>query len=239
MPQAEQSHAEQYDQTFYDRQMDGSFASAKRYRDLLLAVLKPTSVLDIGCGRGGWLKAFGEAGAEHLVGIDGPWNSQTKMLDARIEFRSVNLEQLQPLNEKFDLSMSLEVGEHLTPAASDGLVNALCSASDVVMFGAARTGQGGVNHINEQPASYWASKFKANGYFPVDYFRPKAWGVAEIQRWYRQNTFLYCRRGSALGEQLVSQEVVSFEFLDIEHLVGIGPRGHFKVFLRSLKNKLS
>lgn len=49
--------------------------------------------------------------------------------------------------------------------------------SDVIMFSAAYTKQGGNNHINEQPHTYWAKKFISHDFVPYDIFRPVFWGI--------------------------------------------------------------
>ena len=159
-----------YDESFYKEQMSGSYESAILYAKYLSKILKPTSVADLGCGRGTWLKAFGELGVEKLVGFDGSWNSQNQMVDASITFVPTDLNQpLSNRSEKFDLAISLEVAEHLHQESSKTFVQNIASLSDVVMFGAAYTKQGGTDHINEQPHTYWANMFIEAGYIPVSY----------------------------------------------------------------------
>jgi cyclopropane fatty-acyl-phospholipid synthase-like methyltransferase len=86
-----------------------------KYAELLAPLLNPKSVVDVGCGRGSWLKAFKEKGAIKLVGYDGSWNNQKNMIDQSIIFHGVDLNK--PIfvsdSERFDLAMSLEVAEHL------------------------------------------------------------------------------------------------------------------------------
>jgi SAM-dependent methyltransferase len=209
-----------YDRRFYEEQMTGSLLSARKYAAVLSRVLSPTSVLDVGCGRGTWLKAFVERGAKRVVGLDGPWNSQSNMIDAAIMFVECDLENLPPADERFDLALSVEVGEHLTMAASEKLVSALCGASDFIIFGAAVVGQGGTNHINEQPQSFWARKFLERGYPAFDLFRPKLWGDPDVEGWYQQNTFFFAKREAlsrAMEERLALCEIAFPSFLDIRH----------------------
>ena len=52
--------------------------SGLKYAELPAPLLNPKSVVDVGCGRGSWLKAFKEKGAVKLVGYDGSWNNQKK-----------------------------------------------------------------------------------------------------------------------------------------------------------------
>lgn len=195
-----------YDTAFYEYQMGDSYRSAKIYADWLGKIYKPVSVADFGCGRGTWLKAFKEEiGSIRLVGFDGPWNSQTDMLDPAIELVSLDLNHavLNGLSsERFDLAMTLEVAEHLMPERSPAVVKSLCALADVVMFGAAFSFQPGQDHINTRPNSFWAKLFRHEGYLVFDYFRPTMWGRTDVPYWYQQNTFLYVRDSSPFASTL-------------------------------------
>ncbi|ABM71616.1 Hypothetical protein P9515_04071 [Prochlorococcus marinus str. MIT 9515] len=189
-----------YNDQFYKSLTNGSYISAKHYVSILSSVLiKPNKVVDIGCGRGPWLKAFADSGAKELVGIDGDWVCQENMLDKKIKFHSIDLSSTvikNPVNKKFDLAMSLEVAEHLKPEQATTFVNYLTNFSETILFSAAFSGQGGTDHFNERPHSYWAKIFIKNGYLPYDLFRSKVWENQEIEVWYRQNTFLYLKSNS-------------------------------------------
>ena len=184
-----------YNKDFYKNQMNGSYRSAKKYVKCLSKILKPCSVIDVGCGRGMWLKAFKESGTELLYGFDGSWNNQESMVDQSINFIDIDLNQPIPKpDQKYELAMSLEVAEHLKEESAKNFVEGLTSLSDVVMFGAAFTGQGGTDHINEQPHTYWAKIFNDYDYVPYDIFRLVFWGDPDVETWYKQNTFLYVKK---------------------------------------------
>lgn len=68
------------------------------------------------------------------------------------------------------------------------------------MFGAAIPGQGGVEHVNEQPQSYWIRKFRDRDYKCYDVIRPRFWNDEDIECWYRQNTFLFVKNTVDLSE---------------------------------------
>jgi len=58
-----------------------------------------------------------------------------------------------------------EVAEHVKPEFADSLVQQLTSLANQVVFSAAVPGQGGgVDHVNEQPNSYWITRFAESGY---------------------------------------------------------------------------
>ena len=45
-----------YDHTFYNNQVADSLRSARVYLGFLWKFFQPSSILDVGCGRGAWLK---------------------------------------------------------------------------------------------------------------------------------------------------------------------------------------
>ena len=69
-----------------------------------------------------------------------------------------------PGAERYDLAVSFEVAEHLPPWLADKFVDLLCALAPIVVMSAATPGQGGVDHVNEQPHSYWAEKFRSRSY---------------------------------------------------------------------------
>lgn len=185
-----------YDEEFYAGLAEGSVRSAELMLSRLFSVYKPSSVVDFGCGVGAWLSAAGKLGATELKGYDGNWVNKGSLLSDRIDFTPVSLEESVSLSKKYDLAISVEVAEHLTPKRAEGFVKQLCSASDCVVFGAAIKGQGGTHHINEQWQSYWIKLFDAAGYECFDIFRGALWGDERIEWWYRQNIFLFVNRGA-------------------------------------------
>jgi hypothetical protein len=214
--------AEVYDDNFYKGQVDSSLKAGIKYAKLLAEHYQPKSVIDVGCGRGTWLKAFKSLGADKVVGIDGSCNNQQNMIDQSIIFYETDLNL--PIDEnrfdRFDLAMSLEVAEHLEPASAAQFVTSLTGLSNAVLFAAAYSKQGGTNHINEQPHSYWAQLFKSRAYEPFDLFRATVWGDADIPFWYQQNAFLYVRTGSVLYESLKGKgfhPLANLSFLNCVH----------------------
>jgi SAM-dependent methyltransferase len=194
--------------------------SARIYLKFLWRFFQPLSVLDVGCGSGTWLKACHELGSKSLFGLDDTWNSQSLMLDPDINFRGIDLNKPFSIPTKVDMAICLEIAEHLAPSTSPHLIKCLADTSDVILFSAAYTGQGGDNHINEQPHTYWARLFAKHDLVPFDMFRPEFWGNENVFMWYRQNTFLYVRRNSTSYRQITSRgfkEMMNINFMNCLH----------------------
>ena len=209
-----------YNEKFYEDIDNSSYQSAKIYLDYLWQFIKPMSVLDVGCGRGAWLKACEELGSKDITGLDGSWLDQTKMTSRKIKFKSIDLNKIFSVEKKVDLTMSLEVAEHIDRRNSRQFIECLTTTSDVIMFSAAYEYQGGTDHINENKHSYWAKIFDNLDYTVYDIFRPHFWSDERVGFWFRQNTFLYVKKGSDQVKkfnELGITEIKNIEFMDCIH----------------------
>lgn len=179
-----------YQGEFYKSRQARTTYAAEEMLGLVQSYFKFDSIVDFGCGVGTWLNVAKEMGVSTLRGYEGEW-VKPHLDDSNIDIRFKNFETPIEDDEKFDLAISLEVAEHLTPEAGKALVKSMCAASNLVMFGAAIPGQDGVGHINEQPQEYWQNIFADLGFQPVDIVRPAIWNNTNIPLWYKQNTLLY------------------------------------------------
>ena len=120
--------------------------SASVVAPLVKDLLAPESVLDIGCGQGEWLEAFG---IEDCFGVD-------IAAPEREGFMRHDLAEPLNLRRKFDLVVSLEVAEHLPETAVRTYMATIGRhAKQAVLFSAAVPGQEGLHHVNCQPHEYW------------------------------------------------------------------------------------
>jgi SAM-dependent methyltransferase len=182
-----------YSSNYYEGIKSSSAPSARQVVRVVLELVQPQSVVDVGCGSGAWTRAFKEAGVPKILGIDGFYVKDEQLLISPGEFKRADLSQPLQLGEKFDLALSLEVAEHLPGARAESFVADLARLSPVIMFSAAVPGQGGTHHINEQWPSYWVRHFQKAGYQWFDVIRPKIWGNSEVKWWFRQNILMFLR----------------------------------------------
>jgi SAM-dependent methyltransferase len=191
---------ESYSAAFYESQKTGSRLSAERIVPILTDLLRPQSVIDVGCGIGAWLFVFKALGVSRVTGIDGDWAASHLEIKpsefVSFDFASAPIPYSLDLPiRKYDLAICLEFLEHLQPNIAGELVNFLCSVSDVVIASAAIPNQGGVHHVNEQWPDYWAALFRERGYVPCDALRHVFWNIPDVEPCYAQNTILYFRDG--------------------------------------------
>lgn len=130
---------------------------------IFLDAFQPASVVDVGCGTGIYLKEFAAAG----VDIHGYEGSLHALEGAVIDPEHIEHHDLrEPLDHdrRYDLVLCIEVAEHIDRGSADQLVATLTGLGDHVAFTAAQPGQGGTDHVNEQPPGYWIDKFTATGF---------------------------------------------------------------------------
>ncbi len=180
-----------YTSRFYDNQSEGSLRSARTVVPIVMEMIRPKSVVDVGCGVGTWLRAFSENGVEKVLGLDGDYVDTSRLLIPEENFRPTDLSRPFSVSERFDFALSLEVAEHLPRESAERFVKALVDLAPVVMFSAAIPLQGGTNHINEQWPEYWADIFGSFNYRMLDVLRGRIWQDPAVEWCYRQNIFLF------------------------------------------------
>ena len=125
----------------------------KEILDLTIKLFQPRSVLDVGCGTGISLDYFKSKGIA-VRGLEGSALAISKARNAS-SIRQHDLNDALDLGEKFDLVWCFEVAEHIHPRYTPALLATLTNHGNRIVLSAARPGQGGLGHLNEQPPEYW------------------------------------------------------------------------------------
>lgn len=180
-----------YGGDFFSAISAGSSQSAPRILPVVVDIVKPKSVVDVGCGTGEWLRVLATIHECDIVGLDGDYVPLDQLAIPVDSFISADLSQPLVLERNFDLAMSMEVAEHLPPSRAPGFVHDLTNLAPAVLFSAAVPGQGGVGHINEQWQHYWIDLFRDQGFHAWDIVRPSVWDRDDVAFWYKQNMFLF------------------------------------------------
>lgn len=185
-----------YNSDYYDMIFEGPVdRSARRIADSIINDFMPTSVIDVGCGTGILLEELRHRGCE-VFGLEYAEAALRYCRTRRLHVTKFNLENnVFDDVHTFDVAISMEVAEHLPDKAANHYVDLLTRLSRVVVFTAASPGQGGANHVNEQPPSYWIAKFQQSN-FKYDEELSQRWreswkAAGDVQSWYHKNLLIF------------------------------------------------
>ena len=239
-----------YSRKFYDDLGNTALPSARRIVPILLELLAPASVIDVGCGDGSWLSVFRENGVEDAFGLDGDWVDDIQLKIPAQCFRRTRLDQPFRIERRFDIALCLEVAEHLPETSAREFISQLTTLAPIVFFSAAIPFQGGLHHVNEQWPDYWAGHFESHGYHAIDTIRPRIWNDPEVTWWYKQNALLFATDDAISGNDKLKQAwraaprgplslVHPEKFLHVAKLKKPGFGSWIKMGPRALKHSLS
>ena len=198
------SHDEVYDESYYAVGIGPAMRkSAGTMANSIFREFHPTCVVDVGCGTGELLRALNEYGVR-VLGFE---RSEAALKIARakgVEATELDLEQ--PIDRlqvsRVDVVISTEVAEHLPARFAETFVEYLCRTADTVVMTAATPGQGGTDHVNEQPNKYWIEKFWRRNFV---YDREKTmrlrreWEAVEVVSCYYENLMIFNKSSNAAG----------------------------------------
>jgi SAM-dependent methyltransferase len=210
----------EYTRQYYEKNWQGSLRSAKEVIPILLELVRPRRVIELGCGVGAWLSVLRSCGIEDVLGVDGDYVDKEQLLIPRERFLPFDLEKPFRIDEGFDLAISLEVAEHLPRSCAETLVDSLIRLAPVVLFSAAIPFQGGTHHLNEQWPDFWAAIFRRHEFVSIDCIRKRVWQNNRVDWWYAQNTLLYAK-ADLVGQSAALRE--AFERSSISQLSLIHP----------------
>lgn len=156
-----------YQKQYFEALEKDEFEQALALSSLLNEMYKPTSVIDLGAGTGMYLTNFKTS---EKKGID--FSSIAVDFAEKIGHPEVVVGDLRSTNfseNKYDLTLCLEVIEHIGSEYEEVILKNICSTSDTLVVSIAGVGQAGEDHVNLKPMCYWTDEFKKRG-FERDYF---------------------------------------------------------------------
>ena len=220
---------ETYGPTFFSAIAATANRSAEIKVPLIIELLSPRSVVDIGCGTGTWLSVFKAHNVNDIRGVDGHWVKDEMLQIPRSCFLAHDLTQSLNIERRFDLAVSLEVAEHLDKKHARNFISTLVKLSSVVVFSAAIPFQDGIHHVNEQWPDYWSRLFGEHEYVPIDCIREKIWNNEDVAWWYAQNILLFADKQRVLQDAKLHR---AFELTKVSQLSIIHPSMHLEVSRR-------
>lgn len=150
---------------------------------------KPESVADLGCGTGKYTRIFKAFGWPVVDGYEG----SKEAIDRGVypDVYLCDLSKPFPYDRKYDLVISLEVGEHIPKEREQIFIDNVCkiALNDVVLSWAI-PGQGGRGHFNEQPNEYIIGEMEKRGF---KYNRKWSMWIREhvFFRWFRNTLMIF------------------------------------------------
>lgn len=187
-----------YGSDYYANTVEGpARRSAGTMSSSIVSDLAPKTVVDVGCGTGALLEALRDRGCE-VFGFEyskaGLEYCRSRHLD--VEVFDLESDVLRS-DRTFDVAISVEVAEHLPERVADRYVDLLARLAPTIVFTAAPPGQGGIDHVNEQPPGYWIHKFQQRGLEHnrelSDKWRERWKADGDVETWYCQNLMVFRR----------------------------------------------
>jgi trans-aconitate methyltransferase len=153
-----------YSKSYYTQIEDSEKESALVIGEWIISNIRPSRIVDVGCGPGHLLEVL--AKDCDVLGLDYSEAAKAIVLSRGLPFCHFDLTSTseQMPNAPWDLAVCCEVAEHLDERHADTFVGHLAAASATIFLTAAESGQGGLNHVNEQPNAYWKDKFSDRGF---------------------------------------------------------------------------
>jgi tryptophanyl-tRNA synthetase len=143
-------------------------------------------VVDIGCGKGDYTKAFINRGID-CIGYDG--SPLTPLISGNTCYVK---DFSQPVNiGKFDLVLSLEVGEHIPEKYEQIFLDNLAAASrEHIVMSWAVEGQPGIGHFNCRNNDYIISEMQKRG-FAYNWRRSHYLRVQSTLPWFKDTLMIF------------------------------------------------
>lgn len=131
--------------------------------DHIVQDIQPTTVLDAGCAMGFLVEmlrqrsvsAFGVDISEYAI------DNVSPEIESYCWVSSIR----EPFPKKYDLIVSIEVVEHMSPADADQAIKNICQHTSDILFSSTPFDYKEATHFNVQPPEVWAELFARQGFY--------------------------------------------------------------------------
>lgn len=175
-----------YSVNFYDTIRSGVLASVDIISPVVMELVQPETVIDIGCGEGHWAEKFKDYGCS-VKGVDGAYVTDSPLGK---DFIAADITKSMNGLPKSDLAICLEVAEHLDAKYADSFIADLSSLAPTILFSAAIPRQSGAGHVHCRWPTYWQNLFAQHNKEMSGSIRDQFWDDDRIEPWYRQNLMI-------------------------------------------------
>ncbi len=154
-----------YDKAFFKewgKEHEKYIHSAEIITDILFDLFKPKKLADLGCGCGIYSHLFKNKGTG-VFALDGVLPPKAYSFPVDIHQQDLTI-PFENTFGNFDLTLCLEVAEHIPEPLTDIFLDNILKFSDTLVLSAAPKGQEGHHHVNEQPKRYWVKKLAEKGF---------------------------------------------------------------------------
>lgn len=192
--------------------------------DRIVMDIAPRTVLDAGCAMGFLVEALRQRGVE-AFGLDvSEYAIQNVLPTVRAFCQRSSVSD--PLTQKYDLIVCMEVLEHLAARDVEHAIANLCAHTDDILFSSTPLDYKEATHFNTQPPEYWAEWFARNGFFrDVDFdasfvtpwavrFRHRTDPVPRLAREYERKFWLLWKENTDLRQRVLELRQENAAILD-------------------------
>lgn len=154
---------------------------------------KLKSVIDLGCGNADYARLLIQSNLEVECYDGNPFTPKMTGGLAKI----LDVGELFTLGRCFDVSLCLEVGEHIPRSRESNLLaNLLTHTAHMMIVSWAIPGQGGIGHVNERPNDYIEDRITAEtDWNRCDAIESKLRDSASFW-WFKNTTMVFSRSSS-------------------------------------------
>lgn len=181
-PEYGRYYYENYEGTPYGRN-PAWIARMGQIADHVVGTLKPASALDAGCAMGILVEALRDRGVD-ASGVDISEFAIAQIPEPVAAYcRQGSL--AEPLGERYDLVITIEVLEHIAEVDLQKAIDNLCDSTDRILFSSTPYHYEDPTHINIKQPEQWSIEFARRGFF-----RDVNYDASYIEPW----SALYVRR---------------------------------------------
>jgi Methyltransferase domain len=131
--------------------------------DHIAGDIHPNTVFDAGCAMGFLVECLRQRGVA-AWGVDiSEYAIQNVQPEVRPYCRLGSI--TDPLPQRHDLIVCIEIVEHLTASEGEKAIRNLCNYTDDILFSSTPFDFTEPTHVNVQPPEYWAELFARYGFF--------------------------------------------------------------------------